>query len=145
MVTERIRKIIASKGLNVSRLAKMIGIPQVTLNNQMLRRRSISLDTIDAILTSFEDISAEWLIRGTGNMYITDNIPAITGNEQEDALNLHAQIARTMAKLEELERENLKLLNQLEFMENLNFKITGRCHDLERELSELKGSATKAI
>lgn len=39
-----------------------------TINQQLRGERSISLDTISKILSSFEDISSEWLLRGEGDM-----------------------------------------------------------------------------
>lgn len=134
MITDRVKELIRSKSLTVNAFAKIVGIPQTTLNNQLRGKRGLSLETINDILMSFEDISAEWLLRGSGSMYIADNLPPITGNEAEDTMTLHATIARQSAKLEELESENLKLINHLEFMEQLNYKVTCRCHDLEREL-----------
>ena len=46
----------------------MIGSNQKTINQQLRGERSISLDTISKILSSFEDISSEWLLRGEGDM-----------------------------------------------------------------------------
>lgn len=143
MITDRVKQIIASKSLNVTQFAKSINVSQTTLNSQLIRKRSLSLDVISAILSTFEDISAEWLLRGVGNMYVIDNLPLLSGTENDNELSLHAEIARHAAHIEELQSENIKLLHQLEFMENLNFKLTGRCHELEKKLSETHVSASK--
>ena len=62
----------------------MINVKQVTLNQQITGSRSLSLDMISAILNSFEDISVEWLLRGTGEMYISDESISYAENVGED-------------------------------------------------------------
>lgn len=53
------------KGFKSERsFANAIGVKQKTLNQQLKGQRSLSLDTVLAVLSSFEDISAEWLLRG---------------------------------------------------------------------------------
>lgn len=44
--------------------SKLIGIHQVTLNNYILGKRKLSLEVIEAVLDTFPDVSAEWLLRG---------------------------------------------------------------------------------
>lgn len=65
---ERIKILINQKAKSVREFASIIGVAQVTLNQQITAKRSISLETTQAILNSFEDISAEWLMRGIGPM-----------------------------------------------------------------------------
>lgn len=48
--------------------AKKIGIPQVSLNNYTGGRRKLSLEVIEAVIQAFPNISAEWLLRGEGDM-----------------------------------------------------------------------------
>uniref|UniRef100_UPI003FEFA9F1 helix-turn-helix domain-containing protein n=1 Tax=Bacteroides cellulosilyticus TaxID=246787 RepID=UPI003FEFA9F1 len=70
-IIERIKEIIKEKfgerGENL--FSKEIGIPQVSLNNYTSGRRKVSYEVIDAILSAFPDVSAEWLLRGEGKMY----------------------------------------------------------------------------
>lgn len=65
---ERVKKIIELKSKSIREFALLIGVKHVTLNQQISGTRSLSLDIITAILNSFEDISAEWLLRGDGEM-----------------------------------------------------------------------------
>ena len=46
----------------------MIGSNQKTINQHLRGERSIILYTISKILSSFEDVSSEWLLRGEGDM-----------------------------------------------------------------------------
>ena len=65
---ERLRGVRASKAKSVNNFAKLIGMSQTTVNGIMLGSRGISVDIIVAVLTAFPDISAEWLMRGEGEM-----------------------------------------------------------------------------
>ena len=71
----RIAKLIESTGLNPTSFAAKIGVQQMTLWGQLNGRRKLSLDTVEAILDTFPDISAEWLMRGAGSM---------KGNEEQE-------------------------------------------------------------
>ena len=70
---ERVKKIIETKSKSIREFSSMIGVKQVTLNLQISGSRSLSLDVVIAILNSFEDISAEWLLRGSGEMIKENN------------------------------------------------------------------------
>ena len=67
-VLQRVISICRQKSVSESQFAKMIGSNQKTINQQLRGERSISLDTISKILSSFEDFSSEWLLRGEGDM-----------------------------------------------------------------------------
>lgn len=53
-----------------SAFSKLIGIHQVTLNNYILGKRKLSLEVVEAVLKTFKDVNAEWLIRGEGEMFL---------------------------------------------------------------------------
>lgn len=67
-VLQLVISICRQKSVSESQFAKMIGSNQKTINQQLRGERSISLDTISKILSSFEDVSSEWLLRGEGDM-----------------------------------------------------------------------------
>lgn len=67
-MVERIKQIINYTRLSERAFAESIGVKQNTLNQQIKGERSISLDTVCKILISYEYISAEWLLRGEGEM-----------------------------------------------------------------------------
>ena len=62
-ILKRIQEFREYTGMAKSTLAESIGIEQTTLNNQFLGKRSLSLDVIVALLSSFSELSAEWLLR----------------------------------------------------------------------------------
>lgn len=71
-VLQRIKSMIDEKFSSESQFAKAIGVNQNTLNQQMRGKRALSIDVIISILSSFEDISSEWLMRGEGPMLRPD-------------------------------------------------------------------------
>lgn len=68
VIVQRIRKVAESKGLSVTALSKIIGVVQQTLNRQISGDGAMPLSTVDKFLSSFPEISAEWLLRGEGEM-----------------------------------------------------------------------------
>ena len=142
---ERIREIIniKSRGLSEAAFAEKIGMKQQTLNNYIRGVNKLSVAFITIILETFPDVSAEWLMRGEGDMYITDGLPVIHGDESESEEDLHAALARCRAELKDSQNENVKLLGQLEFMEEYNLKVAGKLREAQRKLDELQGEKKK--
>lgn len=65
--------------------AMKIGVNQVTLNNYTANKRKLSLEIIEAILNAFPEISAEWLLRGTGSMMLNETSDSIKANDFDEA------------------------------------------------------------
>ncbi len=116
---ERIKKIINHYGLSDRAFAIKCGIKQNTFSNQINGVREISLQTINSILITFENISAEWLLRGNGEMLLTSEQPTASNENdrlsklidtiafQQDTINnLHGRI-------KELETTNKRLETQV--------------------------------
>ena len=72
---ERIKFIISYYKLTDRAFAIRCNIKQNTLSRQLGGTSEISLSTIDAILSTFENISSEWLLRGKGAMLLSDIAP----------------------------------------------------------------------
>lgn len=71
-VLQRVIELISSLNLSKNAFASQIGMEQTTVNNQLIGKRSISIDLILNILRSFPEVNAEWLMRGDGNMLKSD-------------------------------------------------------------------------
>ena len=69
---ERIKTLIAHYDLSIRAFAIKCGLKDNTLTNQLNGVRELSLATVNAILSTFEDISSEWLLRGKGTMLLSD-------------------------------------------------------------------------
>lgn len=70
-------------------------------------------------------------------MLKSENLPSFTGQEGTSEMDLHAAIARKTAECEELQKENTKLLAQLEFMEGYNMRLQKKYLTLENKFSDL--------
>ena len=59
--------------LSIRAFAIKCGLAQTILSHRQLNGvRELSLATVNAILSTFEDISSEWLLRGKGTMLLSD-------------------------------------------------------------------------
>lgn len=72
-VRQRILQILDTKGVTISAFAKKNGENQSKMSKQIKHSTTISLHTILLLLNQFPNISSEWLLRGTGEMYITEH------------------------------------------------------------------------
>lgn len=66
----RIKEFVEQQHLSVNAFAKAIGMQQATVNNYFICSRKLSYEFVDSILEHYKELSAEWLIRGTGEMFI---------------------------------------------------------------------------
>lgn len=109
-IIQRIKKIIKNKSLSESQFSKLISANQKTINQQLKGERGISIDTILGILSSFEQISSEWLLRGEGSMFkSTDKF--ISTEELPESNRITSKT--TYEKLlEEYTRQTEELLSQ---------------------------------
>ena len=60
---------MSCNSIAVNSLAKQINVAQATLNPQLRGDRTLAANIVVKILEAFPDISAEWLLRGEGEMY----------------------------------------------------------------------------
>ena len=68
-VRNRINDVLREKGLTENSVAAGVSAVQSRLNSQLSHGGKITLDTILRILDACPDVSADWLLRGTGDMY----------------------------------------------------------------------------
>lgn len=142
-ILQRIKVLIEAKGCSVNSFAKKIGIGQTTLNTYLKLDRYPAYETLYAILHTFPDVSAEWLMRGEGEMYICEGLPKFRGDETESEEDLHVALAKCRAELEDSQNENIKLIGQLEFMEEYNLKVAGKLSKALMELDKLRVKESK--
>ena len=75
-VRMRINAVLKEKGLTENSVAAGDSATQSRLNSQLSHGKRITLDTVLRILAACPDVSADWLLRGTGEMY---KVAKITG------------------------------------------------------------------
>lgn len=90
-VRNRIQKILKKEQVTVNALAMSYGENQAKLNNQINAETTISVNTILIVLDKFPNISAEWLLRGTGSMLLTEpHHETLTGEIRDDSETIAA-------------------------------------------------------
>lgn len=68
LITQRVREFLSCNSISINSLAKQINVAQATLNPQLRGDRTLAANIVVKILEAFPDISAEWLLRGEGEM-----------------------------------------------------------------------------
>lgn len=78
VVLQRIREVIKYQGVSDRKFSEMINIPQTSLSTLFSRGSEPKVSIISSILNAFPLISAEWLLRGEGNMIKSEDLPKIS-------------------------------------------------------------------
>ena len=118
----RIKEVIALSGLSDRAFAIKCGIKQNTLSRQLGGVSEVSASTINTILDNYQEISAEWLLRGKGSMLLQKE-------ETEPGMDKLKSIVYTIANLQDeinektvltqrLLEENQKLKGELAMLKN---------------------------
>lgn len=68
-IYQRVKLVLEDKSISVKALSKQINVAQATLNPQLRGDRTLAENIVAKILDAFPDVSAEWLMRGVGAMY----------------------------------------------------------------------------
>lgn len=106
----KIKEAITYSGLSERAFALKCGLKPTTINNQLIGKREISLATITAILSSFEEISSDWLLRDKGPMLISDIKPDANIERMERLVDT---IATLQGTLNEYMKTNQLLTDEL--------------------------------
>lgn len=68
-VLQRIKEVLRVKNVSMIQVSDACGIKQNTFSRQLSGENALSASTLISILGYFNDISAEWLLRGEGEMF----------------------------------------------------------------------------
>lgn len=79
---QRLKRIIDKSDLSVNAFAKRVDVPQTTLSNMIKRGTEPSTKTLNAVLSAFPEVNPDWLLTGSGEMYLTDKLST---TEHKDA------------------------------------------------------------
>ena len=112
-VTERFKELISIKTGSATPFSSEIGISQSTLSCQLNSKTGVQISVITAALNRFPDVSAEWLLRGKGEMILSDNLPPILGDESENDLDTHAMLAQARKEIDVLVQEIARLKEKI--------------------------------
>lgn len=74
-VKQRIREVLLFHHVSITKLSCSISAAQRRYTRQINDDAALTCETILEVLDRFGDISAEWLLRGKGDMFITQSEP----------------------------------------------------------------------
>ena len=132
-MVQRIKAIKNALGISENELARRLGISQSTLNGYTLGKRTPSYEFAETVLNAFSDISAEWLLRGKGSMYISD-LPSTDHTDTDEVLDLKAEITRLRVEREEMQKRIIELEAITQYQEKRLDKLINILHE-ERQPS----------
>lgn len=149
-LTERVQLALRSLNISVNALAKSSGISQTTLNQQINGTVKMGMAVITSLLDYSPSLSAEWLLRGEGNMLKADTtlLPLaevtqkLSSNNEEELAKLREQLDKEK-EFNALQREyvaDLKERNK-EHVAELKERIKeyqDRVAELKEHIYELK-------
>lgn len=112
---QRLKQIIDFSGLSVPKFAERVGLSPSTLNGHLFGKRKLSLSVIEAILTAFPEVSAEWLMRGKGQMIqgdqptiMGDNSGVVAGHIEGKAITQGGELHKAISAIVEAHAEQYK-------------------------------------
>ena len=97
MIT-RIQQLRDHFGLTTRAFAIKCGLNQPTLDRMLKGINALNLNCVSSILKSFPDVSAEWLMRGTGPMLLS-----LVPNQDGERIN---KLVNTIATLQDTIEQN---------------------------------------
>lgn len=114
-VKERLLEYLSNKGINANAFENSISVSKSYLRNT----KNISAEVVSETLRVYSDLSAEWLLRGEGSMYKSENEEInkgphsqhISPQRYETLVNLLAEVTED---LKETVIENQKLYEEIE-------------------------------
>ena len=135
-IRQRIKDVLNAHNSNPNKLAGNDANFQNRLSRQINQGATISCDTLIRVLMAFPDVSAEWMIRGNGEMMFTDNLPFFSGDESENEENLKIELSRKIAELEELKLQVVRLEAQKDYLQERNDDLIVSNRMLQDELNK---------
>lgn len=119
-IYQRVKCVLEDKSISVNALSKQINVAQATLNPQLRGDRTLAANIVEKILEAFPDVSAEWLMRGVGAMYIKEDVEYSSSmvaetpcHDEPKAVEPCQDDSVWKAKYEELEKRYDQLLSIL--------------------------------
>lgn len=142
VVKQRVIDLAEIKCESISAFTKAINVGQSTMSEYINRGKKPSGVIIAAILKQFPDVSAEWLLRGKGSMYITElpHVEMQDGDDKTEELTVElAKMTRkyneAVLEIEELKAEYNKVLAQLDWASSI-IKESLRKESAQKKLDE---------
>lgn len=116
-VKQRVQAVLQKFGSNPTQLAKMYNLNQKTVHNQINDNTQLSVSIILLILKTYPDISAEWLLRGTGSMIVSEKTEYADKLSDENTRG-YSSIRELQDRIVALEAENNVLREMVGLQKN---------------------------
>ncbi len=124
MINDRIVYLIKTLGISTNRFSENIGVSTVTVHNIIKARRSKpGFEVIQKILNTYPDLSTDWLLLGSGEMWKKErfNFLIPSAKELEDRVShLTQSLKKGLADREEVDQQLEELSNLVGLMINEN-------------------------
>ena len=107
-MNERFALYLNKKNISVKDAALIIGKSEMYVRKLMRSGESFGIEPVMAILNSMCDLSAEWLLRGKGDMILKeDNTPAPASVDHDELVALRAEnrVLRELLNLRSSEKK----------------------------------------
>ncbi len=106
-IFERIKLVIEKYCTSDAEFARMIDVPRSSLSTMFNKSKTVSFPILDKILSVFTDVSADWLLRGIGDMELSTSTKITDANEYlvkrfEEVINELRDIKDELKEKEEL-------------------------------------------
>mgnify|MGYP000961524836 FL=1 len=137
-VNDRILYLIDNQlGGNKKKFAERIGFaPQVVFNIVSGRKSKPSFDVLEAIISSFDEISPEWLLTGKGAMLREQSAPEVAPPPSEPAFpGFIEEIKSLSVKVGRLEAENEHFRTAIEAKQR---EIEAQQREIEAQRREIE-------
>ena len=138
LLKQRIQLVLKENGISVNFLAKTFGVNQKSLNDQINADVRVGFQTIELVLDYFPTLSAEWLLRGEGEMLKADTTPLPVAEDAHVPSDSNKEIEKLRL---ELEKEKELNILQREYVADLKEQIKQsqeRVSELKEYIYELK-------
>ena len=103
----RIQQLKDHFGLSTRAFALKCGMNQPTLDRMLKGINALNLNCVSSILQSFPDVSAEWLMRGSGPM-----LHSLVTNPESERINSLLDTIATLQEAINAKSETIALLNE---------------------------------
>ena len=113
VVFQRVKMYIDDKQISLNALAKKLNMNQSTVLRQVKGEQTMSSNLVETFLKAYPDVSAEWLLRGKGNMLLEDTDGFAKPQNETSQQKLSQDDGIWQAKYEELEKRYDQLLSIL--------------------------------
>ena len=111
-VNERVNAVIRKKNYNANTLGTLLNMSQQTTWNYLTGKTKMPFEFVEKILLAFPDVSAEWLVRGTGSMYLSQQAQQACAVVESESVGVLRELVGSQRETISLQREKIAALEE---------------------------------